>query len=270
MKPLFSKEIPPMQATNFDLPAYLERIAYSGPGHADAATLKGIMRAQLFSIPFENLDVLAGRGVSLVPEDIVDKLVHRRRGGYCSEVNGLFAMALTAIGLPFRLVAARPMFYPARRPRTHMALVVQASGEDWLCDLGFGSYGLRAPMRLADLDIDTRQDDDRFKLTTHSAEAGPETVLSAWRDGAWAPQFGFDLWPQEWVDFAPANHLNSTHPDAIFVQKRLLVRHNPRGRSMLLGHVLTRVLDGQSTRHTLSESDVSAVLTEEFGIRLPR
>jgi len=258
-----------MHATNFDLTTYLDRIGFQGHVRADAFTLKALMQAQLYEVPFENLDVLAGRGVSLVPEDIFAKLVLSRRGGYCYEVNGLFAMALAAIGLSYRFVAARPMFYPARRPRTHMALVVHADGEDWLCDLGFGSYGLRAPMRLAALDVGTCQDSDRFMLSLREAACGTETVLSAWRNGAWAPQFGFDLWPQEWVDFAPANHLNCTHPDAIFVQKRLLVRHNPRGRSILLGEVLTQVVDGQSSQRTVSEEEVPAVLRSAFGIGLP-
>jgi N-hydroxyarylamine O-acetyltransferase len=102
------------------------------------------MRRQLFNVPFENLDVQAGKGVSMVPEMIVEKVIGRGRGGYCYEVNGLFAMALRALGIDYHLVACRPMTYPVVRPRTHMALVVQLEDEPWLCDLGFGSYGIRA------------------------------------------------------------------------------------------------------------------------------
>lgn len=79
-------------------------------------------------------------------------------------MNGLFAMALQALGIAYRFVAARPMFYPARRPRTHMALVAEVEGRRWLCDLGFGSYGIRAPMALDVLDTEVRQDGDTFRL----------------------------------------------------------------------------------------------------------
>ncbi len=106
-----------MHSNNFDLSRYFRRINYTGPVAADSATLHAIMRHQLFSVPFENLDVQAGKVVSLVPEEISDKILHQGRGGYCYEVNGLFAMALEALGIPYRFVAARPMFYPVRRPK---------------------------------------------------------------------------------------------------------------------------------------------------------
>jgi N-hydroxyarylamine O-acetyltransferase len=118
-----------MHAENFSLSAYLERIAYRGEAKADLTTLRALMRHQLLSVPFENLDVQAGKIISLVPEDIVAKIVQRRRGGYCYEVNGIFSMALQALGIPYRYVAARPMFYPARRPRTHMAIIAPLASQ---------------------------------------------------------------------------------------------------------------------------------------------
>lgn len=106
-----------MHSDNFDISTYFKRINYTGPAAGDTGTLHALMRHQLFAIPFENLDVLAGKIVSLAPDDIADKLLTPGRGGYCYEVNGLFAMALEALGIPYRFVAARPMFYPVRRPK---------------------------------------------------------------------------------------------------------------------------------------------------------
>jgi hypothetical protein len=85
-------------------------------------------------------------------------------------------MALEALGIPYRFVAARPMFYPARRPKTHMALIAEVESRQWLCDLGFGSYGIRAPMALDTLDVDIAQDFDTFRLS-RSAEG--EYLLQA-------------------------------------------------------------------------------------------
>ena len=112
-----------MLPENFKLADYLQRIAYSGEVKADYATLKQLMACQLQNVPFENLDVLAGKPISLDPQTIVEKIVYRRRGGYCYEVNGLFAMALGSIGFPYRIVACRPLFYPVRRPRTHPRVI---------------------------------------------------------------------------------------------------------------------------------------------------
>jgi N-hydroxyarylamine O-acetyltransferase len=149
-----------MKPDNFSLLAYFSRIGFEGAASADFTTLKRMMRCQLFSVPFENLDVQQGKVVSLVPEEIYRKIVDRNRGGYCYEVNGLFAMALEALGIPWQFVAARPMTYPVRRPKTHMAIVVPIEGEKWLFDLGFGSYGIREPLNLNWLDREIRESAD--------------------------------------------------------------------------------------------------------------
>jgi N-hydroxyarylamine O-acetyltransferase len=255
-----------MHSDNFDLSTYFHRINYSGHAAADTATLHAIMRHQLFSVPFENLDVQAGKVVSLVPEDIADKLLNHGRGGYCYEVNGLFAMALQALGIPYRFIAARPMFYPARRPKTHMALIAEVDGRQWLCDLGFGSYGIRAPVALDRLDTDIVQDFDTFRLT---CDAHSNYLLQAKVEGEWANQYGFDLSPQEWVDFVPANYLNSTHPDAIFVQKLLIVQHRPEGRLILLGDMLKTVTADGVAKQKLAEGDIAHVLENHFALPVP-
>lgn len=252
-----------MQSNNFDLSAYFRRIHYSGQPAADSKTLHALMRHQLFSIPFENLDVQAGKVVSLVPEDITEKLLYQRRGGYCYELNGLFAMALQAVGIPYRFVAARPMFYPARRPKTHMALIAETDGRQWLCDLGFGSYGIRAPLALDQTDSDIRQDFDTFRLTQDTVGS---YLLQAQVEGKWASQYGFDLSPTEWIDFLPANYLNSTHPETLFVQKRLVMLHSATERRILLEGAL-KIITAQGTeKQYIADEDIAAVLNTHFAL----
>lgn len=256
-----------MIAENFSLQDYFHRIGFRGEARADIATVAALMRCQLLSVPFENLDVQAGKIVSLVPEEIVAKIVSRHRGGYCYEVNGLFAMALQALGIPYQFIAARPMFYPVRRPRTHMAIVATIDGDDWLCDLGFGSYGIRAPMRLSATDVEVEQDFDRFMLSRPNER---DYLLQAWVDGEWTRQYGFDLSPQEWIDFVPANHFNSTHPDTIFVQKLLVVMHSETGRTTLLDHNLKTIENGVATQREIASEARDAILLECFGLAVTR
>lgn len=255
-----------MHADNFSLTQYLDRIDFTATPKADIDTVARMMRRQLFSVPFENLDVQAGKIVSLVPEEIVEKIVGRKRGGYCYEVNGLFAMALASLGITYQFVAARPMFYPARRPRTHMALVLTLGGERWLCDLGFGSYGIRAPMSLSKLDVEVAQDDDIFKLSL--GEDG-FYLLQAKVDGQWTNQYAFDLSPQEWVDFVPANYLNSTHPDAIFVRMTVAVVMTEAGRKILGGDSFKIVSHGRTEKRTVTASELPELLAREFGLTIP-
>jgi N-hydroxyarylamine O-acetyltransferase len=252
-----------MHANNFHLADYLKRIAFAQPVRADLASLEAVMRQQLFSIAFENTEVQAGKVPSLAPEDIVQKLVHQRRGGYCYEVNGLFAMALQALGVPYCFVAARPMFYPVRRPLTHMALVATLEGQPWLFDLGFGSHGIRAPMNMARTDETIEQGGDSFMLTRTTTG---ELLLQARVDGQWQNQYSFAHRPVEWIDFGPMNWLNATHPDAVFVQKLLVIRHHESGRTVLLGNELKTVVQGKTTKRTVPDSEISALLKSEFAL----
>ncbi len=252
-----------MHSENFVLATYFNRIGYTGTPRLDLETLAALMRCQLFSVPFENLDVQAGKIVSMVPEDIVEKILFNSRGGYCYEVNGLFAMALTALGFDYSLIGARPLFYPARRPKTHMVIVVTLENQLWLCDLGFGSFGIRSPLSLQALDTIIQQDDDFFRVARPDSS---NFVLQALVDGGWASQYGFDLYPHEWIDFFPANFLNSKHPDAIFVQKLLVVKHNPKGRKILLGNRLKVIEKGVTVVTDLSDIEVQELLKTEFDL----
>jgi len=253
-----------MKADNFDLQAYFSRIGFRGEPAADFATLKGMMRSQLFTVPFENLDVQEGKVVSLVPEEIYEKIVERQRGGYCYEVNGLFAMALEALGIPYRFVAARPMTYPVRRPKTHMAVVATAEGGQWLCDLGFGSYGIREPLDMSGLDREIRQGPATFMLSRR--EEG-EYLLQSLGEGDWKNLYEFNLSPQEWVDFEPANYLNSTHPDSIFKKLLLVVLQTPSGKEVLVGNRFKSVSGGKSVELTLKREDIPAFLQRKFSLR---
>ncbi len=209
-----------MRADNFSLGAYLARIGYQGVPSTDIGSVSELMRRQLFTVPFENLDVQAGKVVSMVPEDIVEKIVERKRGGYCYEVNGLFAMALAAIGVEYQFVAARPMFYPVRRPRTHMAIVASIGGRKWLCDLGFGSYGIRAPIRL-DADEEVSQDDDRFSLKQEQAECTGFSELAC----AWHQKLPHERHAPMRPTESPSGLNASRHPH------RTWLRHRSNGRS---------------------------------------
>ncbi len=253
-----------MKAQNFDLQAYFSRIGFEGAASADFATLKRMMCCQLFSVPFENLDVQAGKIVSLVPDEIYRKIVERQRGGYCYEVNGLFAMALEAVGISYQFVAARPMTYPVRRPKTHMAIVATIEGEQWLCDLGFGSYGIREPVNLNWIDRELRLDFDTFQL---SKSPEGDYILQLFTDGAWKNLYEFNLSPQEWVDFEPANYMNSTHPNSIFVQRLMVVLQNPSGKDVLLGDRFQSVSEGITTGWTVKHEEIPALLQEKFSLR---
>jgi N-hydroxyarylamine O-acetyltransferase len=248
-----------MIASNFSLKDYLNRINYTGDIQTDLKTLNALMSHQLQGVPFENTEVQAGRIPSLVLEDIYTKIVTHKRGGYCYEVNGLFAMALSAIGFEWYFSGARPMFYPTRRPKTHMVVVVILNGESYLCDTGFGGYGLREPLKVIET-ITSEQNGDQFRLDF----VDEEFVLSSLVNDEWMPQYGFTLTPQEWIEFSLANYFNATHPDTIFTQKKLAVMQTPTGRKILVDNSLKIINKGITT---VSEVEYTAAAQKHFGLQ---
>lgn len=77
-----------------DLSAYLRRIGYDGDLALTGRALAGLHRAHIAAIPFENGDIMLGRGVAVDLPSVAGKLVHRCRGGYCFEHGLLLAAAL--------------------------------------------------------------------------------------------------------------------------------------------------------------------------------
>nr|MBA3825144.1 arylamine N-acetyltransferase [Ktedonobacterales bacterium] len=114
-----------MLPTRDDIAAYCERIGYSGVLDPTLATLQALQRAQTMHIPFENLDVMLRRPIHLTWDALMHKLVHGHRGGYCYEVNGLFAGILQRVGFTITTLAARNLTTTEPlRPRTHMVVAV--------------------------------------------------------------------------------------------------------------------------------------------------
>ena len=144
-----------------------------------------------------------------------------------------------------------------------MALVLELDGRQWVCDLGFGRFGIRAPICLDDLDRELVQGYDRFRLS-RSGQAVYH--LSAKVDSDWVDQFEFDLSPQEWVDFEPANYYTSTHPESLFVNNLVVLRFTDNGRIILWNDRLKIIDRDQVTERSVSPDELPAVLLSEFGL----
>src|SRR4051794_34243649 len=129
-----------------DTGAYLRRIDYDGDTAPSAATLAALHPAHLAAIPFENLDIVLGRGISVEFEAVQRKLVDARRGGYCYEHGLLFGAVLERLGFEVDRLLARVAGDGSRpRARTHMALRVRTGGQAWLAGGRVGARLLGPP-----------------------------------------------------------------------------------------------------------------------------
>lgn len=230
-----------------DLDAYLARIGLGLPPPPDAAGLTTVQRAHRLSIPFENLDVRLGRGISLDPGHVFDKLVHRRRGGYCFEQNQLFLRAVTAIGFDARPLLARVWLMANELPpRTHTLNLVRIGGEDWIADAGFGgSYS--PPMKLFEGSEATGPDGAQFRLSLTDdhgwlLERSGEPAMTDGRTnhGGWQAQYSFTLDNVAPVDLEMSNHWTSTRSGTRFTTSSVVSLCLPSGFASLTDRHYTR------------------------------
>lgn len=122
---------------NIQIKQYLQRIGYSQPVFTDLDTLSGLQWAHITHIPYENLDILSGIPLSLRTEDLFPKIVIRKRGGYCFELQGLYKELLESSGFHVTQYSARFMDEPGIvQMRRHRVLVVQIENERYLTDGG--------------------------------------------------------------------------------------------------------------------------------------
>ncbi|MBP2310878.1 arylamine N-acetyltransferase family protein [Azospirillum soli] len=253
--------------TTMDLDAYLARIGWTGTHAPTLATLKALHEAHPAAIPFESLDVLLGRPVSLAIEDITRKLVTERRGGYCFERNTLFQHVLEAVGFTVRPLAARVrMGRVGVRPRTHMLLLTEVEGQPYLTDVGWGGLGLLEPLPLI-ADREFRFPIVSFRL---AREGDGVWVLQGNQDDGWIDMYAFTLEAQHPADFEMANWFTSTHRDSIFRHTLTAQRVRRHERVVLRNRDLTISRpDGREQRTIASADETTSVLSEMFGITLP-
>jgi N-hydroxyarylamine O-acetyltransferase len=245
--------------------AYAQRFGADLPPALDARSLRDLHRAHLLAVPFENLSIHLSERISLAEADLVDKVVRRRRGGFCYELNGLFALLLESLGASVTRVAARVHgdngFGP---PFDHLALVVRpADGSGpWLADVGFGSH------TVFPLHVDTGADQDDPAGTFRVADA-PDGDLDVLKEGK--PQYRIETRARELADFAPTCWYQQSSPASHFTQGTICSRLTRHGRVSVAGSLLIETRDGNRTERTLAGPEAQlAAYREHFGVVLDR
>ncbi|WP_067717124.1 arylamine N-acetyltransferase family protein [Nocardia yamanashiensis] len=257
---------------DLDLDGYLSRIGFTGERTPTLATLRELVGRHTTTVPFENLEIILGRGIPLDVESLQDKLIRRRRGGYCYENVGLFAAVLERLGFEFTGLSGRvTMGAPGLRPPTHALLRVTPADDDraWLCDVGFGS----GPLEPVELNPDRGEialGAWRYRLELGSGALGSElwTLHQFGRDG-WIDRYTFTMNPQYRIDYAVGNHFVSTSPRSPFTMRPFVQRFGPEVHHQLDGTTWTLAHpDGTGETRELSAAELPKILSEVFDIDL--
>ena len=251
----------------FRLDGYLARIGWTGALEPTVATLTALLRAHMTRIPFENLDVLLGRGVRVDVESVYAKLVAAGRGGYCYEHSTLLQAALEQVGFAPVAHSARVVMVVPRSaaPRTHMFLTVPLDGETLVLDAGFGGHGPLVPVPLVE-GRDVRDGSDVHRMTRRDRE----WVLEARIGGTMTPLWMSTVEAESPIDFVMANHFTSTWADSPFVNRLMLRALTADGRVTVMNRDVTVSSGSRLERTQLADrAALRTLLARYFSIDLP-
>jgi N-hydroxyarylamine O-acetyltransferase len=252
-----------------NLAAYLARIGHSRSTEPSAEILRELHREHIFTVPFENLDIHLGRTIFCDETRFLHKIVDERRGGFCYELNGAFAVLLRALKFEVTLLSARvtradgidgPEF-------DHMALLVQVShaGDEsqWLADVGFGDNFVE-PLR-----FEPGLEHPEFGRTYRVSKTTDRFQMECMAAGKWEERYSFTVQPRQLCDFAAMCQYHQTSPESHFTRQRICSLATPQGRISLSDLKMIENQEGQRKERLLSgEQEWLSVLGTRFGIDL--
>ena len=212
---------------------YLERIGFTGAARPDLETLNRVQELHVMAVPYENLEIMARKPLTLDIPSLYEKIVTRGRGGYCFELNGLYAWLLEGIGYKItqhfgRWLRGEPLESPMRR---HRVIRVPLDGKEYICDVG---VGMTAPRRPLVFEFDTVQEmsEESYRIVRHPVNIYVVEYLSS--DGMFKPLYCFNDDPCIPIDYFQAHYYCTTHPDSIFLNDTMVYVRTPNGRNTIL------------------------------------
>jgi len=247
-----------------DVDAYLRRIEYHGPRQPSTLTLRNLHRQHLFTVPFENLDIPLGTPIDLDLGLIYEKIVTRRRGGFCYELNGLFGELLRTMDFQVQMLSARVRredgdFGPEF---DHMLLKVELE-EPWLVDVGFGDSFVDPIVLHAGGE---NQINGRHYVVL---PLGDEWQLLREDEKGQTPLYVFRDVPYELSDYRTMCSFHQSSQESHFTRSWICSRATPEGRITLANMRLIVSREGSREEVQLSTpGDVRRCLREYLGVEL--
>ncbi len=247
-----------------DIEKYFTRINYFSSPKVDLQTLRQIHKAHLHNIPFENLNIYYGQKIFLDEKYFFDKIINKKRGGFCYELNGLFYFLLKEIGFDARLISAR-VFNKDGKPGKdfdHMAVIVKLD-DFYLCDVGFGNSFI-FPLKLEN---ETEPIHYQNYFRVNKINEKQFNLVQKLNDAKSINHYTFSLQKRSLKDFEKMCIYNQTSPESSFTQKRICTRFTQNGRITLSDLKLIETIDGFKTETLLnSEREFESALKLYFNI----
>ena len=255
--------------------AYLARIDAEGFTEVSADNLASLQRSHMMSVPYENYDIWSSKPTSLAYDLLFEKIVVRKRGGYCFELNGLFGWLLRELGYEVeeyfgRWLKDEPLKVPARR---HRILKVKVEDREFIADVGVGQRTFLTPLEFSYDKVQNREGVD-YRIARN--ERG-ESVVESKSGDKWIQVYSFDSAPQAPIDFTYVHYFCANEPSSVFRNNLFVHLPNADGRKSIATvqdpetGLMTQKLsisegDRSETKFLRTEAELKKALAEHFGV----
>jgi len=248
-----------------DIDSYLKRINFQQEIAVTKEVLFNLQRAHLLAVPFENLDIHYGTKIKLDLDAIYTKIVIKRRGGFCYELNGLFFQLLKKIGFDVKIISARVAAKDGKYgpEYDHLTIIACVNNTNYLVDVGFGRFSY-SPLEIS-LGVEI---EDKFGTFNFDEYEGEYMRVNQVEKEELIPQYIFKSHSIDFAAFEEICTYYQTSPDSHFKQNKVISISTINGRITLSANQLKITKDGKEELIVFKEEEFEQKLMAYFDIRI--
>ena len=253
-----------------NLTEYLSRINSAHLNHdVNIENLKSLQSSHLLNIPWENFSLAQNDIVKMDLERIYKKVILGGRGGFCFELNQLFAWLLRQLGYELELISCRNFMITTQSYHPwsgHMAILVNLNGKTYLVDVGHSSSP-RYPLEFI-LSKPQQSVIGHFRIEKGETLDSNENIFTLFRTVndlneesiSWLKIYQFNILPRKIQDFEQMLEWAQTKECARVYNRSFCIKHDQdETLKMLFVYNLTKVFFKDGVEIKREESEISQV-----------
>lgn len=239
---------------------FRQRIGISENEKVAFETLGQILEKAAQTIPFENLRVIEGYKSEINKEYLIDKILIKKEGGLCYEINPLLYFFL--LDNQFNAGLVRGVVYNhtiqdwSATGSTHTAVIIYHELQYYLVDIGFGGNSPIKPVPLNGRMVTSLNGEFRIRKIGHTYGDHILDIKIKHKDKDWKLGYIFDS-NNIMTEISYLNEIKkiiNVHPSSSFNKGALLTRFTSTGSITLTDHSIVMTINGITTKEDINSA----------------
>lgn len=252
---------------------FRERIGYPEKEKITFENLDEVLERTAFTIPFENICIMNNTFKDITKENVMDKILTRREGGVCYELNFILHYFLLENCFDVKLAGGVVFNHNAgcwsETGRTHVLNLVLHNGKEYLVDTGFGGNIPLKPVPLSGEAVSSRNGE--FRIRKEKTEHGDYIleIKIKHRHADWTVGYAFDSTaPINEIDLNDIQKIIAESPASGFNKGLLATVLTESGSKVLSETSFTERIDGREVKKEIDRSRFKEFAKEHFGLKI--